>query len=97
MAIYLVVPLAQNSSRLGSSVTKHISEQDRYPMPNDAGWFVNYAGTSIELSNLLEITGQQPGQPTPIGSTIITPITTYYGRGASDMWEWLKTRMESGR
>ena len=96
MAIYLLVPTGLNAARLTEAVQAHTSEPDRYQIVNDAGWFVVYKGTSVELSNLLEITGQAAGQPSVVGSVLIIPVFSYYGRGNTDMWEWLKTRLEAG-
>jgi hypothetical protein len=58
-------------------------------------WLLKYDGTTVELSNFLEITGQQKGIQSPIGSVVVIPIATYYGRGPGDMWEWLKIRLEN--
>lgn len=94
MAIYIAVPLTVTSNALNAAVAHHIEPSDRYPLQNDRGWLIKFDGTSIELSNHIGITGQEPGVSSPIGSAIIVPISTYYGRGPSDMWEWLKIRFE---
>ena len=47
-------------------------------------WFVAFDGTSQELA---EKVGIRDGK---IGTGVVTPITNYSGRGATDMWEWLK-------
>ncbi len=78
---------------LKASVEKHIAKEDRYKLQNDAGWLIRFSGTTVELSNALEITGPAPA--TPIGSTVVVLMSGYYGRGPTDMWEWLKTRFES--
>ncbi len=94
MPIYQITPLAKNTVQVKNAVATHILEQDRYEIPNSAGWFVRFDGTTVELSNRLEVTGQEPGTSTPVGSTLITHIVAYYGRGGMDMWEWLKNRFE---
>lgn len=95
MPIYQVTPLSKNAEKVRSAIGKHIGEVDRFEIPNEAGWFVRFPGTTVELSNKLEVTGQPAGVQTPIGSTLITHVITYYGRGGADMWDWLKTRFES--
>lgn len=95
MAIYQLTPLALNIDRADAVVAQHISERDRYKLPGRAGWLISYNGTSVELSNVLGITGQAEGQSPSLSSVLITSISAYYGRGSSDMWEWLKTRMEA--
>ena len=96
MGIFLLTPLGKNVAELRAAVERHFPEPaSRYQIQNDAGWFVVYGGTTVELSNFIGITGQAPGDPSAIGSTLVTPVTSYYGRGPTDMWEWLKIRFES--
>ncbi len=95
MPIFQVTPLAKNADFVRTAIAKHIAEADQFEIPNESGWFVRFSGTTIELSHKLEITGQAQGVSTPVGSTLVTHIVAYYGRGSTDMWEWLKTRFES--
>ena len=95
MPIYQVTPLAKNTHQVRAVLGKYIVEADRFEMPNETGCFVRFSGTTVELSNKIEVTGQAPGVPTLVGSTLITHIVTYYGRAGADMWEWLKIRFES--
>jgi hypothetical protein len=96
MGIFLLTPLGNNADALSVAVEQHFPEPtSRYQLQNDAGWFVVFTGTTIELSNFVGLTGQPQGTPSPVGSVLVTPITSYYGRGPTDMWEWLKTRFEA--
>jgi hypothetical protein len=96
MPVYLVTPLSTTTDALNAAVEQAISNQaDRYRLPADRGWLIRYSGTSVELSNQVGITGQAPGEPPAIGSAMVLPVTAYYGRGPTDMWEWIKTRFES--
>jgi hypothetical protein len=96
MAIFLLTPLGNNAEALGAAMLKHFPESTQhYQLQNDAGWFVVFNGTTLELSNFVGITGQPQGTPSEVGSTLVTPLTSYYGRGSTDMWEWLKVRFES--
>lgn len=96
MPIYIVVPLTETSTALDEAVEKRISPPtDRYRLPSNRGWFIKFDGTTIELSNHLELTGQEKGVPSPIGQAIVAPVNSYYGRGPMDMWEWLKIRFEN--
>ena len=95
MPIYIAVPLAPNSALLDAAVTKHfLDPTDKYKLQNDRGWLLRFDGTTVELSNKLEITGQAKGDTSPVGSAIVVPVTSYFGRGPTDMWEWIKTRLE---
>lgn len=56
-----------------------------------------HPGTSVEVSNALGLTSADPDFKPTIGSAMVTLVGSYYGRGATTMWEWLKTRFESQR
>lgn len=94
MAIYIAIPLLDSSIFLNAAVESSIPEADRHKLQADRGWLIRYNGTSIELSDKIGITGQTPGETSRVGPTIIVPVSTYYGRGPAEMWEWLKTRIE---
>lgn len=95
MAIYLITPLGNNADKVDLVVSSALVERDRFKLASRSGWLVSFPGTSVELSNLLGITGQPDGKPPSLASVLITSVGTYYGRGSADMWEWLKTRMEA--
>jgi hypothetical protein len=95
MAVFLVVPTNNNMAKVRASVSKNIQPKNFYEVANNAGILVKYKGTTVELCKELEITGQPPGVPSPVGSCLVVPVTSYYGRGATEMWEWLKSRLES--
>jgi hypothetical protein len=94
MPMFLAVPLVSDSSHLSGAVEKTILASDRYKLQADRGWLIKFEGTTVELSNKIGVTGQEKGSPLPVGSAIISPITGYFGRGPTEMWEWLKTRFE---
>lgn len=92
MPLYLATPLYQNAKEaLIATVINQIDEHDRYQIKN-GGWLIKFSGTSRELSEKLGVTGPQGA--TSVGSVLIVSINGYYGRGPTDMWEWIKTRME---
>jgi len=94
MPIYLAIPLTADSSALNRAVSTNIAEANRHKLQAERGWLIKFDYTSIELSNHLGITGQAPGISSPVGASMVTPISSYYGRGPNYMWEWLKTRFE---
>jgi len=95
MPVYIVTPLIPTSTALDNAVEQSIElATDRYKLQADRGWLIKFDGTTVELSDRLGITGQEKGQPSPVGSAIIVPVSGYYGRGPTDMWEWLKNRLE---
>lgn len=94
MPVYIAIPLKTDTQPLRSAVENSISHESRYELQADSGWLIHFNGTTIELTNHLGITGQETGEASHVGSAIVIPITNYYGRGPTDMWEWLKLRME---
>ncbi len=97
MLTYIVIPLTKNSANttaLNVLIERDIGTDVRHRLQADAGWLIQFDGTTKELSDKLTITGQKPGEPSPVGPAIIAPISGYYGRGPTDMWEWLKIRFE---
>lgn len=97
MPVYAVIPLKPASDDLNASVERNIVEaSSRHKLQANRGWLVKFDGTSVDLSNKLEITGQPSGVISPVGSAIVIPVSGYYGRGPTEMWEWLKARMEAG-
>lgn len=94
MPIYLVISLRADSADLDAAMVEHIPETDRHKLQSDRGWLFKYDGTTIEASNAITVTGQPKGEPAPIGAALVTPVVSYYGRGPTDMWEWLKIKLE---
>lgn len=94
MPVYIAVPLIKDSSPLNESVEQKVKPPERYKLQADRGWLIQFDGTSIDLSNHLGITVQNQGEPSTVGSAIVVPVSSYYGRGSTDMWEWLKLKLE---
>jgi hypothetical protein len=88
MTIFIVTPI--NSPE---TVAKAISErfsQDSYAIPRTSSWLVSFGGTAMELSKELGITDGTAG------TGIVASISNYYGRAPTDVWEWMKSRVERG-
>ena len=94
MAIYLVTPLSSNFDQLGQALREVVPANDSHELQHRAGYLVSFQGTSVELSNKLGITSEDPAAAPPMGSTIVTSVGSYYGRGSTAMWEWLKVKIE---
>lgn len=92
--MFLVTPLQNNHAAIQTAVKNNFEPKDWYELQNNAGWLLRYSGTTVEVSNQLGITGQTEGERSSIGATLVTSFGAYYGRGPSEMWEWLKTRFE---
>lgn len=86
MGVFLVTPI-NNPDQIATAI-KGRFDRDAYAVPKTASWLVAYEGTTIELSEELGITDGS------VGTGIIVPVSNYYGRAPTDLWEWLKNRME---
>jgi hypothetical protein len=93
----LITPLASNTDQVGEAVKRHVAAENRYELQGRSGWLVTHPGTSVELCNQLGVTSSDPEFKPTLGSVLVTLVGSYYGRGATPMWEWLKTRFESQR
>jgi hypothetical protein len=95
MPIFLVIPLKSDSSSLDIAVNKAIKdESSKFKLQADRGWLIKHEGTTTDISNFIGITGQPEGVASAVGSAMVVPVSNYYGRGPTDMWEWLKIRIE---
>ena len=94
MAIYIAVPLSPDNSAFDAAVTERIPSHDRYKLQGNRGWLVRYDGTTVEVSHHVGVTSSERSATAPLGSVIFVPVSGYYGRGPTDMWEWLKNRLE---
>lgn len=94
MPIYLVVPLTVDSSKLDAAVSEKIKEESRYPLQSKRGWLVQFPGTTVELSHTIGISHPDRQEKPATDSALVTPVPNYFGRGPTDMWEWLSTRIE---
>jgi hypothetical protein len=91
MALFLVTPLGNNYEGIKEAIQK--SELDMLEVQNNAGFMVNFEGTSFELSNKIGLTNEDRS-PSNMGAGLITAIGSYYGIANTFMWEWMKNRLE---
>lgn len=97
MAVFLVTPLASNLDQIGEVVKRQFVQEDRMELQGRAGWLVSHHGTSVDVSHLLGLTSPDPEFKPVLGSAMVTTVNSYYGRGPTTMWEWLKAKLENPR
>ena len=98
MSIYAVIPLANNFAKLSESAKEVFPSDDinTFVLSADAGYLINFSGTSQELGKNLFITlGKDEASNTVVGPALIVPFSSYWGLGSTAMWEWIKARLES--
>lgn len=86
MGVFLLTPI-NNAERLGKAISTRFGK-DSYAVPQTHSWLVAFDGTTKELSDELGITDGSGG------TGIVVPVVNYYGRAPTDLWEWVKNRME---
>lgn len=62
-------------------------EQDCYTL-SDHQWFVVFDGLSRDLADKLGMRGDPC-----LGNGLVMPVTSYSGRAAPSLWEWLAAQM----
>lgn len=92
MALFLVTPLASNHGQISQEIADAVL--DSLPLQSDAGFLVSFSGTTEELCKVIGVTTDDPQTPTRTGPALVTTVMTYYGRGNTSMWEWMKSRLE---
>lgn len=86
MSVFLITPI-KNSAAIGKTVAERFG-RDAYQIPETGSWLVAYDGTARELSEDVGI--MKGGNVTGV----VTSVASYYGLAPTDLWEWMKTRME---
>lgn len=56
-------------------------------------WLVSAKGTAQDISHKLGIT--TPENTTVNGPAIVFSMANYYGRASTEIWDWIKTKLES--
>lgn len=89
MAIFLFVP-ASGHDALNGALTSLQAENrlDFIKLPKE-GIFISFHGTAQELSNILGVTDGSNG------TGVIVGVSSYYGRGPTNIWDWISSRWES--
>lgn len=85
MGMFIVVP--QKSGETILEAIKRELPNDYYVLTSGES-LVSFSGTTKELSDRLGITSGESG------TGLVLSITNYYGRAPTDIWEWMKVKME---
>ncbi|PYV19653.1 MAG: hypothetical protein DMG21_00935 [Acidobacteria bacterium] len=52
-------------------------------------WFISASGTAQEIAAKISIPGGT------VGAAIVVSVANYWGRANPEVWEWLRSRLES--
>ena len=92
MPVFMIVP-TEDADRLERVVSKAFEPADRYILPGKQACFVKFNGTSQEIAQKLDLSGDQNKEDRPCPA-VITLLSTYGGYAPTALWEWLNTRKE---
>jgi hypothetical protein len=86
MAVFAVLPV-RASPGLEAEIRRAFPD-DNLPLPH-GGWLISYSGTAVKLSETLGITDGKNG------AAVILQISSYYGRAPTNIWDWIKAKLEA--
>ena len=90
MALYLITAIGESGPAIEKSIAEKYSG-NFYKIDPSKWWVSSPATTSKDLSDQLGITTDPP---IVFGTTgIVVAVKGYFGRGPSDMWEWVAAKM----
>lgn len=92
MAVFVIFRV-QDPERMRNAVQQAFPE-NFFDLGNNE-WLVSAKGTAKEISDRLGITNEPPGTQSRAGNAIVFSMDNYYGRAATNIWEWVKTKVEA--
>lgn len=87
MAVFVVLP-QEKSPDLEQRIRQAFADGDHYKV-NDFQYLVSAEMTAKQVTEKIGILDDQN-----IPATAVFSVVNYFGRHASDLWEWLKLKME---
>jgi hypothetical protein len=62
---------------------------------SDTQWLVSASGTAAEIAARLGIVDLANPQAPTLGTGIVFSTSGYFGRAPTNIWEWIKAKLES--
>lgn len=59
---------------------------------NPTQWIISAKGTVKQVSDTLGVSIKE----NPTGLAVVLGISGYWGRASTDLWDWMKVKMEEG-
>lgn len=91
MTVFALIPLEANFNEVKTLVEMSFKDDksNYFEIPKSAGFLLNYAGTSKQLTSTLNLIKDGNTQ-----EALIIPFNFFGGVGPATMWEWVKNKME---
>jgi len=86
MSLFAVL-LPEENPKLVAAIEEKFS--DHYQV-TPTQWIISVKGTAKQISDTLGVSGKEP----PTGEAVILTIAGYWGRADTNLWEWMKVKME---
>jgi hypothetical protein len=87
MPLYFVAAL-HNPAQVMDAAKRLVSEDEIHEVAPDK-FFVNFPGTSVDLSGKLGIADGSTG------TGIVLLVTSYHGRAPKSIWEWVNLKLNA--
>jgi len=72
---------------------------DKFPTDHlaitETQFLISSSGTAIDISAKLGISDPNNPSAPPTGTAIIFATSTYYGRASTNIWDWIKAKLEA--
>ena len=62
---------------------------------NDTQWLISASGTAQEICSQLGIYDPASPNAAPVGTAIVFASSGYFGRAPTNIWEWIKVKLET--
>jgi hypothetical protein len=90
MSLFAVLSVTENQ-KLIAAIKEKFPDPDNYQI-TPTQWIVSARGTAKQVSDTLGVSVKE----SPVGSAVILAISGYWGRANTDLWDWMKAKMEEG-
>ncbi|MCK1517263.1 hypothetical protein IVB22_33125 [Bradyrhizobium sp. 190] len=94
MPIFVLLPQNEPAQRLLPAAVAREFPDAHKPLANN-NWLVAGKGTAQDISAKLGITNPKEPTSSAIGTVMVLEVGSYYGRAASDVWDWIKAKWEA--
>ena len=91
MALFVVVALHNSAPAIGKNIAEGFPD-NFYEVEEDKWFVATTLVTAKQVSDKLGITTDDKLPAPPILTGIVIRIGGYFGRGSTDMWEWIAAK-----
>jgi hypothetical protein len=90
MSVFAVLLPIENP-KLTDIIKNKFPEPDHYQITSTQ-WLVSAKGTAKQVSDTLGVSAKE--KEDRMGSAVILAISSYWGVASTELWDWIKAKME---